>query len=62
MRYLIIFLFALLLSFTVAAEKQIPLEDFLKDDAFGTIEISPNGDYLAATVPMEDRTSLIILR
>lgn len=38
------------------------VEDFLKRDTFGTIQISPTGEYLAATVPMEDRTSLVILR
>ena len=39
-----------------------PLSDFLKRDAFGTMKISPTGEYLAATVPLSDRTSLIILR
>jgi dipeptidyl aminopeptidase/acylaminoacyl peptidase len=39
-----------------------PLADFLKRDAFGTMKISPTGEYLAATVPLSDRTSLIILR
>jgi dipeptidyl aminopeptidase/acylaminoacyl peptidase len=34
---------------------------FIKRDIFGDIKISPNGDYLAATVPMEDRTGMIIL-
>jgi dipeptidyl aminopeptidase/acylaminoacyl peptidase len=62
MRFLISCLFGLLASFSTTAGTQIPLEDFLKDDAFGTIEISPTGEYLAATVPLEDRTSLIILR
>ena len=39
-----------------------PMADFLKRDAFGTMKISPTGEYLAATVPLSDRTSLIILR
>jgi dipeptidyl aminopeptidase/acylaminoacyl peptidase len=39
-----------------------PLADFLKRDAFGTMKISPTGEYIAATVPLSDRTSLIILR
>jgi dienelactone hydrolase len=38
------------------------LADFLKRDTFGTMKISPTGEYLAATVPLSDRTSLIILR
>ena len=41
---------------------QIPVEDFLKRDVFGTLRLSPDGEYIAATVPMEDRTSLVILR
>ena len=39
-----------------------PLADFLKRDAFGTMKISPTGEYIAATVPLSDRASLIILR
>lgn len=39
-----------------------PVEDFLKRDLFGEMKLSPNGEYLAATVPLEDRTDLIILR
>lgn len=39
-----------------------PLTDFLKRDAFGTIKLSPTGEFLAATVPLSDRTSLVIFR
>lgn len=35
---------------------------FVKKDLFGTIKISPNGDYYAATVPLEDRTALVVMR
>ncbi len=35
---------------------------FLKQDNFNDIKISPQGDYLAATVPLEDRTTLVIMR
>lgn len=38
------------------------VEDFLKRDSFGDIRISPTGEYLAATIPLEDRTSLVIFR
>ncbi|MFN7212844.1 MAG: prolyl oligopeptidase family serine peptidase [Lysobacteraceae bacterium] len=45
------------------ARKAVPsVEDFLKRDSFGTLAISPTGEFLAATVPMEDRTSLVIFR
>ncbi len=52
----------LLLAGNVQANEPIPVESFFKDFVFDQMEISPNGDYFAATVPMEDRTSLIILR
>jgi dipeptidyl aminopeptidase/acylaminoacyl peptidase len=39
-----------------------PLAPYLKKDKFGTIRISPTGEFLAVTVPLEDRTSLVILR
>lgn len=35
---------------------------FIKRDRFKTIEISPTGEYFAATIPMEDRTALMIGR
>ena len=54
------------LSFSVSAYSQVvikpPVEDFLKRDIFGQMKLSPSGEYLAATVPLEDRTDLIILR
>ncbi|MCF7752118.1 S9 family peptidase [Bacillus subtilis subsp. subtilis] len=40
----------------------VDLERYLKRDQFTDIKISPEGDYYAATVPMEDRTALAILR
>jgi dipeptidyl aminopeptidase/acylaminoacyl peptidase len=35
---------------------------YVRPDSFDTLKISPNGDYYAATVPMEDRKVLVILR
>ena len=40
----------------------VDVASFIKRDIFQDIKISPNGDYLAATVPMEDRTGMIILQ
>lgn len=40
----------------------VDLDRYLKRDDFADIKISPDGDYFAATVPMEDRTALAILR
>ncbi|MDI9240832.1 S9 family peptidase [Lysobacter sp. LF1] len=34
---------------------------YTKRDQFTDLKISPNGDYLAATVPMEDRTVLVVI-
>ena len=34
---------------------------FLKPDTFQTFKVSPSGDYFAATVPLEDRTLLVVL-
>jgi dipeptidyl aminopeptidase/acylaminoacyl peptidase len=47
---------------TTATNAPPPLADFLKHDLFGTIQISPTGEYLAATVQDSDRTNLVILR
>ncbi len=46
----------------VVSTAPLPLEDFLKLDAFKTLKISPTGEYIAATVPLPDRTSLVIFR
>lgn len=40
----------------------VDVGDFIKKDRFETIVISPTGEYFAATVPMEDRTALMIGR
>ncbi|QDH71304.1 alpha/beta hydrolase family protein [Marilutibacter alkalisoli] len=39
----------------------VDLDAFLKRDTFGTIKISPDGRYYAATVPMGDRTGMVIV-
>lgn len=41
---------------------QIPVEQFFKRDMFETMRLSPTGEYLAVTVPLQDRTNLVILR
>jgi dipeptidyl aminopeptidase/acylaminoacyl peptidase len=57
-------LFALLSVSANAAEPEAssPLEPFLKKDIFGTIRISPTGEFLAVTTPEADRTGIAILR
>lgn len=46
-----------------AEQKQaVPLEQFLKRDVFGVMNISPTGEFFAATVPKDDGSALVILR
>jgi len=40
----------------------VDLEHYLRRDAFADIKISPTGEFYAATIPMEDRTALAIMR
>jgi len=44
------------------AAEPIAVEKFFKRAQFGKMALSPTGDYIAATVPLEDRTALIVLR
>jgi dipeptidyl aminopeptidase/acylaminoacyl peptidase len=53
---------ALLALATQGAHAQVDLDAYIKRDAFVSIKLSPTGEFLAATVPMEDRTALAILR
>ena len=52
---------ALLMAVPLVATA-VDLEAYLKKDSFDSIKISPTGEYLAATVPLEDRTALVILQ
>jgi hypothetical protein len=44
------------------AQGHVDLEQYLKRDGYGRIKISPDGRYYAATVDLEDRGGLVILR
>jgi dipeptidyl aminopeptidase/acylaminoacyl peptidase len=50
------------LSAEATARAAVDVSEFVRRDTFKDIKISPTGEYLAATVPREDRTGLIILR
>lgn len=52
----------LLLSAAGTAGAQVDVAAFIKKDAFGEIRLSPTGEYYAATVPLEDRTALAVVR
>lgn len=57
---------ALPFAFAFAASAQSPepvdVAQFLRRDSYEDIQISPSGDYFAATVPLEDRTVLVVIR
>lgn len=57
-----IFVTLLWLAFTPPAHAQIHVEPFVRNDAFKDIQISPTGEYLAATVPRDDRTGAVVMR
>ena len=44
------------------AASAVDVQAYVKKDSFNDIKLSPNGDYYAATVTLEDRTALMILR
>ncbi len=52
------------LAFGVSAQEshKLDLDPFLRRDSYERIKISPNGEYYAATVPLEDRTVLVVIR
>ncbi len=44
------------------AAKPHDIEDFIRQDKFTSIEVSPKGTYIAVTAPVEDKTVLLILK
>ena len=49
-------------SVPAAADKPYQIADFIRRDRFQRVKISPKGTYVAATVPYNDRTVLVILK
>ncbi len=54
----------LLLPVAVVAQTVKPhdIEDFIREDKFRSVTVSPKGTYIAVTVPVEDKTVLIVLK
>jgi len=54
----------LLLPVAVVAQTVKPheVEDFIREDKFRSVTVSPKGTYVAVTVPVEDKTVLIVLK
>jgi len=57
-----IVLCACVMSAPAGASDVVDVGPFIRKDAFTDIKLSPNGDFLAATVQQEDRTALVVLR
>jgi dipeptidyl aminopeptidase/acylaminoacyl peptidase len=49
-------------AWTMTVSAQVDVEPYVRKDNFQTMEISPDGRYLAATVPKEDRTGIVVLQ
>lgn len=56
--------FTLLLPLGVSAEtgSSYKIEEFIRKDRFQSVRISPKGTYVAATVPVDDKTVLVVLK
>ena len=59
-RWLLVCLLGLLVIQPAGA--QVDLDPFVRKESFGDIKLSPDGDYYAATVPLEDKTGLVVMR
>jgi dipeptidyl aminopeptidase/acylaminoacyl peptidase len=57
---------ALLVAVSSAASAQAvkphEIEDFIREDKFKSIDVSPKGTYMAITVPVEDKTVLYVIK
>lgn len=47
---------------TSAGTGGVDLEKYLKPESFSNVKLSPGGEYVAGTVPLDDSTALVILR
>jgi len=60
-RHLLAGLFALACACTARAA-DVALDDYLRRAEFNDLQLSPTGEYLAMTLPLEDATAVAILR
>lgn len=47
---------------TIASAAAVDITQFIRTDAFNNLKLSPQGDYYAATVPMEETTVVVVMR
>jgi len=46
----------------VPAHAQVDVEQYVRDETYSQVKISPDGQYYAATVPLEGQEVLVIIR
>ncbi|HRQ65499.1 MAG TPA: S9 family peptidase [Xanthomonadaceae bacterium] len=61
MRTLALLLGLLLAPTVLANDSLLPIRDYVRDAEFTEAQLSPDGSYLAITVPRDDRTTLAVL-
>ena len=52
----------LVLCLSTSAHAEVDLKEHIRNNDFNDIKISPDGEHFAATVPLEDKTGLAIIR
>lgn len=66
MKRIVQLFFAGLLAAVGAVSAQVPapheIGDFIREDKFRELAVSPKGTYLAVTVPDEDKTALVVIK
>ncbi|WP_024890983.1 alpha/beta hydrolase family protein [Luteimonas huabeiensis] len=55
-------LIGLAFAWACPARAQVDLAPFVAEDEFGSLKVSPTGEYYAATVPVDGQYGLVILR
>jgi dipeptidyl aminopeptidase/acylaminoacyl peptidase len=61
-RFTVLLGFLLAMACAVAQAREIPVRDFFKHPEFSNVSLSPTGEYIAVSVPQEDRTLLAAFR
>lgn len=61
MRYLLAILLLMILP-GVATATDVPIKDFFKEAEFESVQLSPDGEHIAVTMPRSDRSLLVVLK
>jgi len=60
--YLIILLVVSTVSLSAKSAKDLTATDFFKNADYSSLQLSPNGEYLAALIPVKDRSNIIVMK